>query len=339
MTIEHRHRKRSSGFTLIEVLVVLVIVALACSIYWPFLSMCREANRRHACQSSLVQLVIAINNYEQAFNVYPAGTIEAKGPILSLPRGYHHNWISRILPYIEAGNAYRAIDWKAGVYAPANGAVRAKPIELLLCRSLPAGNLASSYAAVHNDVETPIDVGNRGVSFLNSRVRRDDILDGLSQTVFIGEKQPDIYDLGWMSGTRATLRNMGSPLCDNAIEKNRGHHDEIMDYSNTQPTDESYIDNAEFISQVGVVRPGDKDDPERNAGRGTATGSGNPVAKLSSARTRRLSEVGGFSGNHQGGVQFAFGDGSVRFLSNKIATAVRLQLAHRSDGKLLAQEP
>ena len=45
--------------------------------------------------------------------------------------------------------------------------------------------------------------------FLNSRIRREDISDGVAHTFFLGEKRADPHDLGWMSGTRATLRNTG----------------------------------------------------------------------------------------------------------------------------------
>src|SRR5690606_9851323 len=66
----------------------------------------------------------------------------------------------------------------------------------------------------HHDVEAPIDAENAGVLFLNSRVRRADIKDGLAYTLFLGEKflveEPE--ELGWMSGTRATLRNTGQVM-------------------------------------------------------------------------------------------------------------------------------
>ena len=48
--------------------------------------------------------------------------------------------------------------------------------------------------------------------FLNSGVRYDDITDGSSHTLFVGEKLPDGWDLNWLSGTRATLRNTGVPI-------------------------------------------------------------------------------------------------------------------------------
>jgi prepilin-type processing-associated H-X9-DG protein len=49
--------------------------------------------------------------------------------------------------------------------------------------------------------------------------------------------------------------------------------------------------------------------------------------------------VGGFVSHHAGGVNFAFGDGSVRFVPDTISMSVLQQLAHRADGKLLPKTP
>ena len=66
------------------------------------------------------------------------------------------------------------------------------------------------YAGCHHGSETPIDSDNNGVFFLNSKIGFDDIYDGSSHTVLIGEYVPDENtNLGWASGTRATMRNMG----------------------------------------------------------------------------------------------------------------------------------
>lgn len=344
MTVKQRQGSPGLGFTLVELLVVIAIIGVLIGLLLPAIQAAREAARRSSCQNNLSQLIIAVHNYEMAHGVYPAGTIDATGPILSQQSGYHHNWISRILPYIEQGNAYRAIDWKAGVYAKTNGPVRGIEVRLLSCPSSSVGRGAavSSYAAVHHDVEAPIDVDNHGVFFLNSRVRYDDILDGSSHTVFIGEKSPDQVDLGWMSGTRATLRNMGSPLSD---ARNTGRTrmsfgaTPQVDYSNAKPLDETLLDEVEFVPLTDVVRAGDKDDPEYKEGAKPTLEAAPPTANQPRTRAQRLSEVGGFDGFHTGGVQFAFGDGSVRFLSINIAPAIRLQLAHRADGKLIDQEP
>ncbi len=70
----------------------------------------------------------------------------------------------------------------------------------------------SSYAACHHDVEAPIDSDNHGVFFLNSHVCRRDIPDGTAHTIYVGERLMTPDDLGWMSGTRATLRNTGTAI-------------------------------------------------------------------------------------------------------------------------------
>jgi prepilin-type processing-associated H-X9-DG protein len=44
--------------------------------------------------------------------------------------------------------------------------------------------------------------------------------------------------------------------------------------------------------------------------------------------------VGGFGSEHPGGANFAFGDGSVRFISQTIAQNVFSNVANRRDGQL-----
>ena len=131
----------------------------------------RESARRAHCVNNLTQLIIAVNNYEMAHGVYPPGTIADAGPVQSLPQGYHHNWISQILPFIEQRNAYTHINREFSVYHPSNRPVRILNIPILNCPSLWSSQKGyTSYAGVHHDVESPIDATNHGVFFLNSRI-------------------------------------------------------------------------------------------------------------------------------------------------------------------------
>ena len=87
-----------------------------------------------------------------------------------------------------------------------------------LCPSDPAsrrgsdGSAVTNYAACHHDREALIGAKNVGCFFLNSFLRIDDITDGTSQTIFVSERLMDTPDFGWASGTRSTLRNVGSPF-------------------------------------------------------------------------------------------------------------------------------
>jgi len=184
----------------------------------------REAARRIQCTNNLSQVALAIQNYNMAHFVYPPGTVNDEGPIKSVAEGYHHNWISQVLPYLEETNAYLHIDFDAGVYDDSNAEVRRFQIATFECPSSPTARATvgySDYAGCHHPGETPIDVDNLGVFFLNSAVRYEDVTDGSSYTIFVGEKvTEDERTLGWMSGTRATLRNTGTPINED-LERSR----------------------------------------------------------------------------------------------------------------------
>jgi len=209
--------KQHKAFTLVELLVVIAIIGILVALLLPAIQAAREAARRTHCVNNLTQLILAVQNYEMAYRVYPPGTIDEKGPIVDKPEGYHHNWLVHLLPYIEEKNTYEHIDFDVGVYHENNAEVRKVQISAHLCPSDPVwGKIAlSTYAGLHHDLDEPIDADNHGVFFLNSAVRYDQISDGTTHTIFIGERigegQQD-QDLGWMSGTRWTLRNTGEPI-------------------------------------------------------------------------------------------------------------------------------
>ena len=201
-------KKDIRAFTLVELWVVIAIIGIMVALLLPAVQAAREAAHRSQCQHHLAQLMIGVNSYEMAHTVYPTGTVDATGPVRSVAQGYHHGWTTQLLPYIEQGNAYRNIDRSVSVYHTGNAKVRAHDIPTLRCPSSWLGGRGySDYAGVQHDLEAPIDAANDGVFFLNSRVRYQDVSDGSSQTFFIGEKLATAGDLGWMSGTRAILRN------------------------------------------------------------------------------------------------------------------------------------
>lgn len=210
--------RRRNGFTLIELLVVIAIIAILIALLLPAVQQAREAARRAQCKNSLCQIGLAIHNYEMAHNVLPPGSVNPAGPIRSEPQGYHMSWAVQILPYLEQQNVFASIDFTVGAYDPRNEKPRRLMIPTYLCPSdfrYPYGNqnnIPSSFAGVHHDVEAPIDHGNHGVFVLNMAVPMDSVTDGSSSTLFVGEKAIAEDELGWISGTRATLRNAGDRI-------------------------------------------------------------------------------------------------------------------------------
>jgi prepilin-type N-terminal cleavage/methylation domain-containing protein/prepilin-type processing-associated H-X9-DG protein len=214
-TSNTRHpASKSTAFTLVELLVVIAIIGILVALLLPAIQAAREAARRTSCLNNVTQLGLALHNYEFHFEALPAGVTNPTGPIRNEPQGNHVSWIVLILPYMEERVMYRLFDQSAGAYAPVNADVRGASIKILECPSergltiTDEGKIAhSSYAGCHHDVEAPIDADNHGLLFLNSKVSYDEIDDGSSKTILVGEKFIDEEGLGWVSGTRETLRN------------------------------------------------------------------------------------------------------------------------------------
>jgi prepilin-type N-terminal cleavage/methylation domain-containing protein/prepilin-type processing-associated H-X9-DG protein len=207
-------RQRADAFTLVELLVVIAIIGVLVALLLPAVQAAREAARRVSCLNNVAQLGLSLHNYEFHFETLPSGVINPDGPIRNEPQGIHVSWIVQVLPYLEQNTLYKKIDQAAGVYAEANAVARAQPISILNCPTSPlpyvneSGKTAhSSYAGCHHGVEAPIDKDNHGLLFLNSKVRYSQIDDGTTNTILVSEAFSQPAGLGWLSGTRATLRN------------------------------------------------------------------------------------------------------------------------------------
>jgi prepilin-type N-terminal cleavage/methylation domain-containing protein len=223
------HTAPRRGFTLVELLVVIAIISILVSLMLPAVQATRETARRCSCQNNLIQLGLALHNYEFAHQSLPPGVNNPDGPIQSIPVGKDVGWIVQTLPYLESTTIFDHFDQDAGAYADANVEVRKLPLEFLECPSqwepfTDNNGVAarSSYVGIHHNQEIPIDDDNNGLLFLNSAVRYVDILDGSSRTLLLSEALTDPQEaLGWVSGTRATLRNTST--IDTRRLKNLAH--------------------------------------------------------------------------------------------------------------------
>lgn len=297
-------RQRQTGFTLIELLVVIAIIAVLIALLLPAVQQAREAARRTQCKNNIMQISLALQNYMMGHEVLPPGSQNPTGPIVSDEKSgqYQMGWMVQILPYLEQGNVFNHVDFTKSVFAPENSAVRAQHLHVAICPSDPGTRVGataalSNYNGIHNDFETPIDVNQNGVLFLNSSVNYEQITDGSSNTIFVVEARLDSgSDLGWMSGSRATLRN-------GVIWNNQNAPAGQGPSYETRNSPSSSV--ADLQKELNGLKAGQE-------------------------------VVGGPSSYHTGGYHVGLGDGSVRFISINISPITLRNLTHRADGEMMS---
>lgn len=129
------HKAKRSGFTLVEMLIVIAVIALLAAIMFPVFARARENARRASCQSNLKQIGLGIHQYAQDYDgrlpmgeIYPFGTPAETCAKTYMPEAPMFNpfklqptWMGYIYPYTRSTQIYycpsgpinsEAFEWK-----------------------------------------------------------------------------------------------------------------------------------------------------------------------------------------------------------------------------------
>ena len=138
-------RRPRPAFTLIELLVVIAIIAILIGLLLPAVQKVREAANRTQCVNNNKQLGIALHSFHDAHKFIPPAGVDAIGwPKWNIPPNCVHGMAQFILPYIEQDGLYRQYRWDRDWRAAENQPVVTARLKVYLCPSVPTGAVRMS---------------------------------------------------------------------------------------------------------------------------------------------------------------------------------------------------
>jgi prepilin-type N-terminal cleavage/methylation domain-containing protein/prepilin-type processing-associated H-X9-DG protein len=191
------------GFTLVELLVVVAIIAVLIALLLPAVQKAREAANRAQCQNNLHQVALALLNYESGARYLPPGENSNNGsPNLY---GYRAGYCIFILPYLEQERVYGLYNFNVDWFDASNQAAVTTPITTFLCPSVPWRPRLdpNAYANCGNDgTGAPNGVGTLPVACKDYYGVRQVAFE-VADSAFYLNLQPPAWDnesLGWNGG-------------------------------------------------------------------------------------------------------------------------------------------
>jgi prepilin-type N-terminal cleavage/methylation domain-containing protein/prepilin-type processing-associated H-X9-DG protein len=304
-----RFRIVRTGFTLVEVLVVIAIIGILVAFLLPAIQAAREAARRNQCQNNLKQIGIAIQTHHDSQKRFPMGRNRFDQFAVS--------WAFFLLPYMEENSIFASYNSKARVDDPANALAMRTPIGTYAC---PSRRQAAANRNFDNNNSPPVVLragtladysANPGIELMTGMVGKDE-----SAAVYGGYDRADAGPI--FSISRISARQVEDGLSNTFAVAER-HLPPVP--ANTPPDMEDYE-----IGDTAAI-PGDTPFTTfRATANGLATG---PDDK---DRTK-------FGSVHSGGVvQAVFLDGHVRGFKPDIAVAVLKALSTIGGGEVVPDE-
>ena len=359
-----RSRSRSSGFTLVELLVVIGIIAVLIGMLLPAVQKVRAAAARMSCGNNLKQFGLALHGFHDSNDYLPAGMVTQ----LNIQDSYHTGF-TYLLPYLEGDNIhklyqydkqwydkanYTAVEQQLPVFfCPANrtrGTMDLTPIikqwncamppfmgttDYVLCKGANAG-LGADPTLIPQSVRGLFNISQADYTFSNKgllefaptpqfRIRFAHITDGLSSTIALGEAAGgNAYYL------IADINDPTQPATEPFVNGPAVMEQAWAAASLGDPGHPWYAGVLGVTAQFGLS-PAPLDEPmNRRPGTPTLIGADDSGYNVSGK-----DRVSGFRSMHFGGANFLYADGSVHYLTQSIDPVLYRALSTYAGGEVV----
>ncbi|MCE9564320.1 MAG: DUF1559 domain-containing protein [Planctomycetes bacterium] len=297
--MRHAHPENPrNGFTLIEVLVALAIVAVLMGLLLVAVQKARQAANRTQCASRLREISMAAHAAHAARGSFPPGIGDFPDGTLAYGTFFYH-----ILPYIDQRPLYEESAYSGKQFVGHHRVYR-QPVPLYICPSDPSvspdrtatdkdGNVwgVASYA-VNAQVVFAVDYKGATKSPQNYARLTHDFPDGVSNTLLLTEKYAQCFNGNYPTGGT------------------------LWAYFNTKPGNQAFHAGFSVSWNDYSIGPSSKFQVQ------PTPFNGNCDPTLASSP-------------HTGGIQVAMADASVKFLSSGITNYTWWYLCTPAGGEVI----
>jgi prepilin-type processing-associated H-X9-DG protein len=310
---------------LIELLVVIAIIAVLIALLLPAVQAAREAARRIQCTNNLKQMALALHSYQDQLASFPVTSVRLWGDPTCIGCGYGALYTFRtlMLPQLEQGSLYSAINFSY-LYSPHGfGDTTRYP-----ANTTAAGTLVSVFTCP-SDRMGILGASGYGASGTNTVIPDANYMASAGTKLVLGNNWgaagpcADGADDGAMYEFRAVkLKELTDGTANTLLLGEFGRGSLSIGNGDWFA---AWGDGVQRLSSVGINREYAAPLPfaDRMSQSGQPPQQG-PQTGL------------GFGSYHPGGANFAFADGSVKFLKETTDLRVLADLGTRAGGEVVS---